>query len=88
MSVRAVAAFEQCQFANDLDLAQKLVENVPGLQFDVAAHEQEHGIEVQLPILERVAPNLKVVGLAISWWHMVRDRIGSRVASQRDSIIG
>ncbi len=38
---------------------------MPGLQFDVAAHEQEHGIEIQLPILERVAPEVRVVGLAL-----------------------
>jgi AmmeMemoRadiSam system protein B len=36
------------------------------MQFDVAAHEREHGIEVQLPILERVAPTVKVVGIAMA----------------------
>ncbi|MCC6511860.1 MAG: AmmeMemoRadiSam system radical SAM enzyme [Pirellulaceae bacterium] len=57
-------------FAGDPELAKSLVEHVPGLQFDVAAHEQEHGIEVQLPILERVAPQAKIVGMAVyggSW---------------------
>jgi AmmeMemoRadiSam system protein B len=53
------------RFANDSELAQTIVRNMPGLQFDVAAHEQEHGIEIQLPILERVAPDVKIVGLAL-----------------------
>ena len=53
-------------FAGDPQLAQSIVEHVPGMQFDVAAHEKEHGIEVQFPILERVAPNVKVVGVAMA----------------------
>ena len=52
-------------FAGDPEVAQTLVKHMPGLQFDVAAHEQEHGIEIQLPILERVAPDVRVVGLAL-----------------------
>lgn len=52
-------------FAGDPEVAQTLVKHMPGLQFDVAAHEQEHGIEIQLPILERVAPEVRVVGLAL-----------------------
>ncbi len=52
-------------FDGDREVAQTLVNNMPGLQFDVAAHEQEHGIEIQLPILERVAPHVRVVGIAV-----------------------
>ena len=33
--------------------------------FDAAAHEQEHGIEVQLPLLARVAPRARVAAIAI-----------------------
>ncbi len=57
-------------FESDQELAQQLVERVDPLQLDASAHQQEHGIEVQLPLLERLAPNSKVVGLAIqggSW---------------------
>jgi AmmeMemoRadiSam system radical SAM enzyme/AmmeMemoRadiSam system protein B/AmmeMemoRadiSam system protein A len=57
-------------FAGDPEIAAALVEKVPGLVFDVAAHEQEHGIEVQLPLLERYAPEARVVGVAVhggSW---------------------
>lgn len=68
----AVCPFERWRlsasvsFAGDPELAQSIVDLVPGMQFDVAAHEREHGIEVQLPILERVAPTVKVVGIAMA----------------------
>lgn len=67
----AVCPFERWRlsgsisFAGNPELAQSIVERVPGMQLDAAAHEREHGIEVQLPILERVAPHTKVVGVAI-----------------------
>lgn len=67
----AVCPFERWRlsssvaFAGDPELARALVEKVPGLQLDVAAHEQEHGIEVHLPILERVAPDARIVGVAL-----------------------
>ena len=35
-----------------------------------SAHQNEHGIEVQLPLLEKIAPDVKVVGVAVhggSW---------------------
>jgi len=49
----------------DLDLSRALAEAVPGLVFDAAAHEQEHGIEVQLPLLARVTPRARVAAIAI-----------------------
>ncbi len=67
----AVCPFEKWKlsssvdFASDPEVAKTIVSHMPGLQFDVAAHEQEHGIEVQLPILERVAPGVRVVGIAV-----------------------
>ncbi|MEM7474411.1 MAG: AmmeMemoRadiSam system radical SAM enzyme [Planctomycetota bacterium] len=54
----------------DAQLAEQLAAAVAPLELDSAAHQLEHGIEVQLPILERVAPDCKVVGLALhggSW---------------------
>lgn len=57
-------------FEGDPELANLLAEKVTPLQLDAAAHQQEHGIEVQLPILERVAPNAKIVGITMqggSW---------------------
>ena len=52
--------------AGDPELASAIADAVTPLQLDAAAHQTEHGIEVQLPILERLAPGCKVVGLALS----------------------
>jgi AmmeMemoRadiSam system protein B len=57
-------------FAADRELAQQIAEHVKELQLDAAAHQGEHGIEVQLPILEKLAPQAQVVGVALhggSW---------------------
>ena len=51
--------------ASDYELAAKLAEQIPGLQMDAAAHQSEHSIEVLLPMLARLSPETKVVGLAI-----------------------
>ncbi len=51
--------------AADRELANKLAERIDGLELDSAAHAQEHCIEVELPLLHRLAPNAKVVGIAI-----------------------
>lgn len=53
------------RLAADVELAQQLAESVPGLVLDAAAHQQEHGIEVELPFLARLAPQIKVVGVAL-----------------------
>lgn len=53
------------QLASDSDLARRLADEVPGLQLDAAAHQQEHSIEVQLPILARLAPDSRVVGITL-----------------------
>lgn len=60
--------------ASDPDLARLLVENIPGLQLDAAAHAQEHGIEVELPFLHKLAPLAKVVGIAIGGGNLDRCR--------------
>ncbi|MCR9199614.1 MAG: AmmeMemoRadiSam system radical SAM enzyme [Planctomycetaceae bacterium] len=58
------------EMKTDLDFARRLVESVESLEFDAAAHAQEHAIEVLLPLLHHVAPAAKVVGIAMgggSW---------------------
>ncbi|MCA9165580.1 MAG: AmmeMemoRadiSam system protein B, partial [Planctomycetales bacterium] len=57
--------FPTGELAADPDLAARLVAKIPGLTLDAAAHQQEHAIEVELPILHRLAPHAKVVGIAI-----------------------
>ncbi len=39
----------------DLELVRKLVAGVEGFELDFAAHAREHGVEVQLPILESLS---------------------------------
>ena len=61
-----VWSFPGGQLESDPELARALVAAIPGLQFDAAAHQQEHGIEVELPIIHRLAPQTKVVGICVS----------------------
>jgi AmmeMemoRadiSam system radical SAM enzyme/AmmeMemoRadiSam system protein B/AmmeMemoRadiSam system protein A len=61
--------------ASDPELARTLAAAIPGLQLDAAAHQNEHAIEVELPLLARLAPATRVVGLAIGggdWEHCRR----------------
>jgi AmmeMemoRadiSam system radical SAM enzyme/AmmeMemoRadiSam system protein B/AmmeMemoRadiSam system protein A len=51
--------------ASDVALARELCQAVPGLELDAAAHRQEHGTEVELPLLARLAPDVRVVGVAV-----------------------
>jgi AmmeMemoRadiSam system protein B len=52
--------------AGDVELARQIAETVPGMQLDAAAHAREHGSEVQLPILHRLAPQVRVASIAMS----------------------
>ena len=48
------------------ELARQLVQRIAGLEFDSAAHANEHSIEVELPFLARLAPTTRVVGITIA----------------------
>lgn len=50
---------------SDAVLARRLVSAIPGLELDSLAHQREHAIEVELPLLARLAPGARVVGIAI-----------------------
>ncbi len=59
----------------DLELARDIAESVEGMALDNAAHAEEHAIEVQLPILARLAPSSRVIGVAIhggDWERLAR----------------
>ncbi|MGA2798552.1 MAG: AmmeMemoRadiSam system protein B [Thermoguttaceae bacterium] len=49
----------------DPELAVRLSQAVDHLELDASAHRHEHAIEVQLPILARLAPQVQVVGITI-----------------------
>jgi AmmeMemoRadiSam system protein B len=51
--------------ASDPELARQLAAAIPGLALDALAHQQEHAIEVELPFLARLAPETRVVGIAL-----------------------
>jgi AmmeMemoRadiSam system protein B len=50
---------------SDAELARILADSIPGLELDAAAHAGEHAIEVQLPLMARLAPESRVVGITI-----------------------
>jgi AmmeMemoRadiSam system radical SAM enzyme/AmmeMemoRadiSam system protein B/AmmeMemoRadiSam system protein A len=73
--------------ASDPELARRLAAEVPGLQLDAAAHQQEHAIEVQLPILARLAPHSRVVGITLGAGDLNRCRqLGTALANMLRSI--
>ena len=51
--------------ASDPALAHQLAAAIPDLHLDALAHQREHSIEVQLPLLARLAPHARVVGIAL-----------------------
>lgn len=66
----------------DPALARRLSEAIPGLELDAAAHSQEHAIEVELPLIARLAPHARIVGIALGMadWQRCRD-FATRLAS-------
>jgi AmmeMemoRadiSam system protein B/AmmeMemoRadiSam system protein A len=64
--------------AGDVGLARTLADTVPAWQLDTAAHRAEHAIEVELPLLARLAPRTQVVGVAIAPASLERCREFSR----------
>jgi len=50
---------------SDFMLARQLAEAIPGLALDAVAHLREHAIEVELPLLARLAPQTRVVGIVV-----------------------
>ena len=60
--------------ASDTDLIRRLADSITGLKIDSLAHQQEHAIEVELPLLARLAPNTRVVGITIGGgdWPMLQ----------------
>lgn len=49
----------------DVDLSSQLAAEVPGFQLDEGPHREEHAIEVQLPLLARLAPHTRLVAVTL-----------------------
>jgi AmmeMemoRadiSam system protein B/AmmeMemoRadiSam system protein A len=54
------------QVESDLKLVRQLAQSIAGLELDSMAHRQEHAIEVELPFIPRLAPESRVVGIALA----------------------
>lgn len=65
----------------DSKLASVLMQNCPELKADTAAHAHEHSLEVQLPFLQILNPNLKFVPITVSHLRYdVCEKIGKAIA--------
>jgi MEMO1 family protein len=53
------------EVAADADLGARLLSRFPALEEDSAAHRGEHAIEVQLPFLQALQPELKILPIVI-----------------------
>ena len=78
--------------ASDPALAKRLCEAIPRLQLDALAHKQEHAIEIELPLLARLAPQSRVVGLAIGPGNLAQCRefakgLASAIGDQVDNTL-
>ncbi len=67
---------------SDPELAARLADRLSLMELDAAAHAPEHSIEVQLPILARLAPSSRVVGIVLQGgdWNAVQksaDELGA-----------
>ncbi len=62
------------EMASDTKLADELAAAIDDLEMDALAHQKEHAIEVELPFLHRLAPQAKVVGIAVGSGNLRRCR--------------
>lgn len=67
----AVAPYERWRIpggvvAGNTALASRMAASVDLLHFDALPHEQEHAIEVQLPLLARLRPTVRVIGITLA----------------------
>ena len=51
----------------DQELAEKLLETIPELRRDEAAHEREHSLEVQLPFIQALGTRSKIVPIVLGF---------------------
>jgi len=77
----------------DTYLAEQILSSSQNLQADATAHQREHSIEVQLPLLQYIKPNFNIVPIAITHGNIeVYKEIGNAIAmaiktTQREAVI-
>jgi AmmeMemoRadiSam system protein B len=77
---------------SDPELARHLAAKVEGLELDGAAHFMEHAIEVELPLIARLHPQAKVVGIALGGGTLERLQkmaadLAEALADRRDDML-
>jgi AmmeMemoRadiSam system protein B len=76
-----------CCLDSDPELARLLADSIPGLELDAAAHLHEHAIEVHLPMVARLAPRSRVVGITIHAGELEDlQRFGEQLAGVLDGL--
>ncbi len=50
----------------DEDMASELLDTVPGISADIRSHQREHSLEVHLPFLQHLRPDVKIVPVSVS----------------------
>ncbi len=69
----------------DLDMTKRILEKAPFLSTDPSAHIHEHSIEVQVPFLQYINPNIKIVAICLS--HISFDEILELGVAIADAVI-
>jgi MEMO1 family protein len=65
----------------DTQVAQKLVDACPDVQFSNLGHGQEHAVEVQLPFIQTVLPKAKILPIDVGMYDwQICERIGKALA--------
>ena len=80
------------ELAADQDLAEELAHKIDGLELDALAHQQEHAVEVELPLIARLNPAAKVVGIVIGSASLEQcnkfsEQLAAALADRRDSTL-
>lgn len=71
----------------DPELAGKLIQMFPALSEDSAAHQWEHAIEVELPFLQILKPEIKFVPIAVGTGrHIILHEFGEAIARVMQTI--
>jgi hypothetical protein len=72
----------------DLAWADELVETVPTVEYDELSHQYEHSIEVQLPFLQYIYGDFRILPISLGAQSLeTADRLGSALADREGALI-
>jgi len=78
--------------AVDAGLSQALLDACPLVSVDHLAHQDEHAVEVELPFIQFLAPNTRIVPLVLAWddWESCRtlgEALAKVVRASREPVL-